>query len=73
LNQLDLNPSEVSMNVTADAATTADASLYKSYTLHSQSMLPILSNTHNSRVNVSRGKADSITQYVKVSVPVDRF
>lgn len=31
LSQLDLNPSAVSMNVTADAVSTADASLYRSY------------------------------------------
>lgn len=42
-------------------------SLYKSSTLHPQSVLPNLSNTHN-----SRGNAGSTTWYVQVSAPVDK-
>lgn len=44
------------------------APLYKSNTLHQQSVLPNLSNTQK-----SRGKAGSTTWYIQFSAPVDKL
>lgn len=56
-----------------DAASTAEASLYESYTIHLESVLPTLSKAHKSRGKMSRGKADGITRYIQVSAPVGRL